>query len=105
MSPMNPTIPACLVSVALFAPTTPGQVTVLTSEDMTASNADADCAISSTSATSDFGRWTAFASAASDLVAGDTNNAWDVFVRDRTAGTTVRVSVSSGGGQAAGDSG
>ncbi|HEX8101773.1 MAG TPA: hypothetical protein VF533_04110, partial [Solirubrobacteraceae bacterium] len=41
------------------------------------------------------GRFVAFASDATNLVAGDTNDAADVFVRDRSAGTTERVSVSS----------
>jgi len=50
------------------------------------------------------GRFIAFRSAASDLVAGDSNGRHDVFVRDRTAGTTVRVSVSTGGDQANGHS-
>jgi Tol biopolymer transport system component len=39
------------------------------------------------------GRFVAFASAADDLVAGDTNREIDVFVRDRVAGATERVSV------------
>ena len=39
----------------------------------------------------------AFTSLASNLVAGDGNSAWDVFVRDRAAGTTTRVSVDSSG--------
>jgi Tol biopolymer transport system component len=47
------------------------------------------------------GRFVAFASAASNLVPGDSNGAGDVFVRDRTAGTTERVSVSSSDGQSA----
>ena len=46
------------------------------------------------------GRLVAFESAASNLVVGDSNTTDDVFVRDRTAGTTVRVSVSTGGSQA-----
>jgi len=46
------------------------------------------------------GRFVAFASAASDLVAGDTNHVYDVFVRDRTRNTTERVSVGPGGLQA-----
>lgn len=50
------------------------------------------------------GRFVAFPSAASNLVAGDTNEAVDVFVRDRLAGTTERVSVGSGGEQADGRS-
>jgi Tol biopolymer transport system component len=45
------------------------------------------------------GRFVAFQSLASNLVPGDTNNAVDVFVRDRIAGTTERVSVSSAGVQ------
>ncbi|MCB2188709.1 MAG: VCBS repeat-containing protein [Deltaproteobacteria bacterium] len=43
------------------------------------------------------GRYVAFTSAAGNLVAGDTNLAFDVFLRDRTAGTTSRVSVGMGG--------
>jgi Tol biopolymer transport system component len=39
------------------------------------------------------GRFVAFASAASNLVPGDTNNASDVFVRDLVAGTTTLASV------------
>lgn len=50
------------------------------------------------------GRWVAFTSQASNLVAGDTNGLADVFVRDRTAGTTTRVSVTSTGQQAEGQS-
>lgn len=45
-----------------------------------------------------------FESNASDLVGGDTNGATDIFVRDRAAGTTTRVSTASGGGQANGTS-
>ena len=41
------------------------------------------------------GRFLAFASRATNLVAGDTNGVIDVFVRDRLMGTTERVSVSS----------
>jgi Tol biopolymer transport system component len=48
------------------------------------------------------GRYVAFSSNATDLVPGDTNGVFDVFVRDRVAGTTTRVSVSSGGAQADG---
>lgn len=48
------------------------------------------------------GRYVAFSSSASNLVPSDTNNDADVFVRDRVASTTIRVSVSSTGGQAIG---
>jgi Tol biopolymer transport system component len=46
------------------------------------------------------GRWVVFGGYASNLVANDTNALRDVFVRDREAGTTERVSVDSSGGQA-----
>jgi Tol biopolymer transport system component len=45
-------------------------------------------------------RYVSFTSAATDLVAGDTNGFDDIFVRDRTAGTTTRVSLGAGGVQA-----
>jgi Tol biopolymer transport system component len=38
------------------------------------------------------GRYVAYASAATNLVSADTNGAIDIFVRDRTLGTTVRTS-------------
>jgi Tol biopolymer transport system component len=46
------------------------------------------------------GRWVVFESNASNLVAGDTNGQVDIFVRDVSLGTTVRVSVATGGAQA-----
>jgi Tol biopolymer transport system component len=46
------------------------------------------------------GRYVAFVSSATNLVPGDTNNAADVFLRDRRAGTTTRVNVGPGGVQA-----
>lgn len=48
------------------------------------------------------GRFVAFSSLAANLVAGDTNAASDIFVRDRLLGTTERVSVATGGGEADG---
>ena len=45
------------------------------------------------------GRFVAFDSFASNLVADDTNNTPDVFVRDTMTGITVRVSVDSNGAQ------
>jgi Tol biopolymer transport system component len=44
------------------------------------------------------GRYVAFHSRATNLVAGDTNGLQDVFLRDRVAGTTVLVSVRLGAG-------
>ena len=49
------------------------------------------------------GRFVAFSSLASNLVAGDSNGVQDVFVRDRVTGTTERVSVGLNG-EANGDS-
>lgn len=58
------------------------------------------------------GRYVAFVSSAENLVPDDTNggldslsSGYDIFVRDRTTGTTERVSVSSNGREADGDSG
>jgi Tol biopolymer transport system component len=50
------------------------------------------------------GRFVAFDSRASNLVAGDTNVKKDVFVHDRLTGITERVSVDSAGAEANGDS-
>ena len=52
-----------------------------------------------TSAISADGRYIVFSSLANNLVAGDTNESMDIFVRDRVTGTTSRVSVSSKGMQ------
>ena len=59
---------------------------------------------SSEPAVSGDGRFVAFVSSAADLVAGDSNGLADVFVRDRVAGTTTRVSVTAGAAQVAGAS-
>ena len=50
------------------------------------------------------GRFVAFHSAATNLVAGDTNEFIDVFVHDRQTGKTTRVSVDSSGSQGNGSS-
>jgi Tol biopolymer transport system component len=53
---------------------------------------------------SDDGRYVAFASAADTLVAGDDLGFADIFLRDRQAGTTLRLSLAPGDSEAAGDS-
>ncbi|MEY2746279.1 MAG: hypothetical protein RL112_1321, partial [Planctomycetota bacterium] len=53
---------------------------------------------------SDDGRYVAFESIGTDLVANDTNLASDIFVRDRVANTTTRVSVGMAGANANGAS-
>lgn len=59
---------------------------------------------SSAASISEFARYVAFTSNASNLVAGDTNRVADVFVRDRTSGTTTLVSRSTAGTLGNGDS-
>ena len=51
------------------------------------------------------GQYALFESSATNLVAGDTNNATDVFVRDLVNGTNILVSVSTNGGFGNGSSG
>jgi Tol biopolymer transport system component len=51
------------------------------------------------------GRYVVFNSPATNLVAGDTNMRMDVFLRDRQAGTTERVSIDPNGGQEPEESG
>lgn len=50
------------------------------------------------------GRYVVFASQASNLAAGDTNQDYDIYLRDFTLGSTERVSLSSFGAEAHGDS-
>ena len=45
------------------------------------------------------GRYVLFHSKADNLVAGDTNGVWDIFIRDRNAGSTTRVSHAPGGAE------
>ena len=51
------------------------------------------------------GQYALFESGSSNLVAGDTNNATDVYVRDLVNGTNILVSVSTNGGFGNGSSG
>lgn len=48
---------------------------------------------------SETGQYVVFASAASNLVANDTNGLVDIFLHNRATGTTVRVNVGAGGAQ------
>ena len=58
--------------------------------------------IATNTAISDDGRFVAFKSTATNLVRGDRNGTTDVFVRDRLAGATERISVDSAEREAAG---
>ncbi len=53
---------------------------------------------------SEDGRWVAFSSYATNLVAGDSNGVYDVFVHDRQTGATERVSRATNGTQSDGHS-
>jgi RHS repeat-associated protein len=66
----------------------------VSSAETQADDASVDPAISAD------GRWLAFASDATNLVSGDANDDDDIFLRDRSAGTTTRASVSSAGAEA-----
>ena len=50
------------------------------------------------------GRYVVFASNADNLVAGDTNNVYDIFRKDLETGEIVRISTDAGGAQANSDS-
>ncbi len=91
-----------LAFLPVLASTGLGQATTRVSVGSDNLQADDDSARPSISAT---GRHIAFQSAAVNLVPGDSNGVEDVFVHDRTTGTTVRVSVSSTGEQADANSG
>jgi Tol biopolymer transport system component len=72
-----------------------GDATLLVSADM--SGTASGNGMSSDPAISADGRYVAFTSTATNLVAGDTNGASDVFVRDLLEGTTQLVSVNTNG--------
>jgi len=59
---------------------------------------------SSSASISSDGRYVAFESLSTNLVAGDTNNKIDIFVRDLQTGTTTRVSVDLAGVEGNGNS-
>ncbi|WP_203790950.1 PD40 domain-containing protein [Paractinoplanes rishiriensis] len=66
---------------------------------VTSAGAEADNTSHSPAISAD-GRYVAFVSHAANLVPGDTNATEDVFVHDRQAGTTRRISVSTAGVEA-----
>jgi Tol biopolymer transport system component len=70
---------------------------------VTSSGTEGDCYSDFPSISTD-GRFVAFESCASNLVTGDTNGRFDVFVHDRFTGRINRVSITSDGMQADSDS-
>jgi Tol biopolymer transport system component len=88
-----------MLAFALLATAAPGQPGTTERVSVSTSGEEGNDYSHSPSISAD-GRYVAFASEASNLVPGDTNASWDVFVRDRLLGTTERVSVSASGEQA-----
>ncbi len=78
------------------------QTDIIERVSVTSGGAQATGGYSGNASISSDGRYVAFASDATDLVAGDTNLTGDVFVHDRQLNTTERVSVASGGAEATG---
>jgi hypothetical protein len=59
--------------------------------------------VRSPTALSENGNFVVFASLSTNLVVGDTNGKQDIFMRDRAASVTTRVSLDLGGGEVDGD--
>lgn len=86
-----------LVVSTLAAPTAGASAQVIVSRisvDTTGGNPNSP---STEASVSNDGQYVVFASAATNLIADDTNGSRDIFLRDTVAGTTTRVSVTSGG--------
>ncbi len=84
-------------------PSASGAVTPTSRVSVSTAGAQANGHSLSASISAD-GRYVAFYSSATNLVAGDTNGRRDVFLRDTQTGKTTRVSISSSGAQANGES-
>jgi Tol biopolymer transport system component len=97
--PVRPLAPWFIVAVSCAVASAQSIEVVSVADDGTLADADSRAA-----SLSDDGNLVAFASAATNLVASDGNGSTDVFVRDRAAGRTIRVSVSSSGGEGDADS-
>ena len=92
---------AAFVLVHILTVPAKGQVTERASVSFRGLQASSDSSMPSLSGD---GRFVAFDSAATNLVPHDTNDNYDVFVRDRTSGNTELISVTSLGEQANGES-
>jgi Tol biopolymer transport system component len=92
-------IPVALLAAILVVAPAAAASTTRVSVRSNGTEGNSGSYLPSISSISRSGRYVAFASAASNLVAGDTNGFHDVFVRDRSTGKTSRVSVDSNGKQ------
>ncbi len=102
-SPRRQFLAGPLLGLMLFALPSAAQSTFRVSVDSAGAQANNDSGFYRVSITAD-GRFVAFDSVASNLVAGDTNASADVFLHDNWSGTTERVSVDSFGAQGNSDS-
>ncbi|HUR29353.1 MAG TPA: calcium-binding protein [Planctomycetota bacterium] len=95
-------VPALLGVVVLFSPWLGAQSTRLCSTSTAGVQGNKENAVVNFRGPhpSADGRFVTFFSKSSNLVANDTNNAFDVFVKDALTGVTTRVSVATGGGEA-----
>ncbi|MHB8859827.1 MAG: TolB family protein [Thermoleophilia bacterium] len=84
-------VPFFIASAAM-----PAEITMVS----TASGGEYSSADSDDPSISANGRYVAFTSSGNNLVAGDTNNVMDIFLKDMDTGTTTRVSTDSDGNQA-----
>ena len=87
------------LAIALAAPADAGEVARVSVGSAGAQTNATSVSAGNRALTSD-ARFVAFQSTASNLVPGDTNGVEDIFVHDRLTGTTSRVSLVQGGGQA-----
>lgn len=87
-----------LAALLICAPAAGAAERVSVSSHGAEGDAPSGGAVPPTAVLSATGRFVAFYSQASNLVAGDDNGASDVFVRDRTTGRTTRVSTRHRGG-------
>jgi len=93
---------AAMAAMAATARGHEGQSRV--SVDSSGAEGDGRSGATAAAAISSNGRYVAFESEAGNLVGNDLNSVSDVFVRDRVAGVTIRVSVDSSGVEANGGS-
>ncbi len=91
---------ACLAAACIFSSQAQSQSTTRVSVNSLGGQASKKSAVPSISGN---GHFIAFHSEASNLVPGDTNLVWDVFIHDRHSGKTRRVSLDSSGFQANAD--
>ncbi len=77
---------------SVIRPTTTSIQTRVTAADGTQANGNSFYAVLSSD-----GRYAAFTSNASNLVAGDTNNAYDIFLKDLATGAITRLSTTADG--------